>query len=321
MRGDSVADTEYLLGSLSTDEVSPSDRAEYWTAHVRNNHGNVGFNFADTTGFFGLTHVQRCGPHQLIEFSSREITYQRTKRQVSNDDDCSARLLIPLQGKMGIRQEEQSDQVGSRQAGLLSWGREMHLGHADNARALILTIPEGLIPLQIIETSPLTLDLSSAALGTVVEMTKQLARYRETMPAWEFVQISSHVLSLLAAALDHRQAPEQTRLAMIGKDARAYIEQRSDDPSITVKEIAEHLGCSRRQLERALKLEMTTPAQLLRDTRVEKARLRLEDSQNTSPVDRIGIASGFNTPSVFQEAFRSRYGFTPREWRKLKSNR
>ncbi len=76
------------------------------------------------------------------------------------------------------------------------------------------------------------------------------------------------------------------------------------------------VGCSLRQLHKALTTVQTNPAQLLRNTRLERARRRLQDPFNPNSVDHVAFNSGFSSLSAFRESFRTRYGVNPGQLRK-----
>ncbi|MEV0295460.1 helix-turn-helix domain-containing protein [Nocardia sp. NPDC050710] len=312
-----MADQQYQLENLSTLDVAKPDRLEYWTAHVRINHGHIGFDFADTHDFVGSTQVQRCGDYQLVEFSSDLVGYRRTARHIRDDDDRSARLIIPLDGRIALTQLDDTVELGSGDVGLVSMGRSMGLAHEDGARAWILSIPEGDPLASALTDSPLLMpDSRRPMLGTVVAMVRAVADHRESMTARDFVRINSNLLDLLGMALDDRQAPDLSGLEALARAARTYVDNHSDDPSVTPDSIAAHMNCSLRQLHKALGVVQTTPALLLRHTRLARARRRLEDPFNRDSIDRIAFGSGFNSLSTFRESFRNRYGIYPAALRK-----
>ncbi|WP_191093855.1 AraC family transcriptional regulator [Nocardia colli] len=311
-----MADLEYQRQTFSTLHVSDTDRPDYWIRHVRMNHGELRFDFGEHRDFVGQTEVQRCGPYQLVEFESRRIRYVRTAAHVREDDDRSARLVIPLQGRIALAQGEEAALLTPGQMGMVSLDRPLSLAHEDNAHAWILTVPAEDIPPELDNCGvPLTLDPQSAILGTVRAMTRELALHRETMSEWEFVEISGRLVDLLGKSIHERQAPHQDRLASIAKDAATYVRKYSDDPTITPLSVADHLGCSRRQLELALRTTNTPPARLIREARLQQARRRLQDPLNVSTVDSIAFESGFRSLSAFRDAFEKRYGIQPSQVR------
>ncbi|MFT3715442.1 MAG: GlxA family transcriptional regulator [Gordonia sp. (in: high G+C Gram-positive bacteria)] len=97
------------------------------------------------------------------------------------------------------------------------------------------------------------------------------------------------------------------------EDIRQYIAAHLADP-LTVPGLAEQLHVSDRQLTRIFKTELgTTPAAYIESVRVEAARNRLENSDDT--LDRIAGACGFGSVDTLARAFRRRVGVTPTEYR------
>lgn len=79
---------------------------------------------------------------------------------------------------------------------------------------------------------------------------------------------------------------------------------------LTLDELAEHAGISRRQIERQFKqLLNEAPAQTYRNIRLERARTLLMET-NMSVME-VSMAAGFNSDNVFSRHFKVRYGETP----------
>ncbi|SMO95363.1 hybrid sensor histidine kinase/response regulator transcription factor [Gracilimonas mengyeensis] len=95
---------------------------------------------------------------------------------------------------------------------------------------------------------------------------------------------------------------------------QAYVEDRLSDSNITVEELSDHVNMSRRQLYRKLKADTGyTPAEFIREIRMYKARLMLEDHKKMT-VSEVGYAVGFRTPSYFSKLFKERFGRSPSEY-------
>jgi transcriptional regulator GlxA family with amidase domain len=79
---------------------------------------------------------------------------------------------------------------------------------------------------------------------------------------------------------------------------------------LTLDELAESAGISRRQIERQFKqLLNEAPAQTYRNIRLERARTLLMET-NLSVME-IAMAAGFNSNNVFSRHYKERYGETP----------
>ncbi|WP_281859132.1 GlxA family transcriptional regulator [Litoreibacter halocynthiae] len=79
---------------------------------------------------------------------------------------------------------------------------------------------------------------------------------------------------------------------------------------LSLEELAENAGISRRQIERHFKqLLDEPPAQTYRNIRLDRARTLLMET-NLSVME-VAIAAGFNSGSVFSRHYKARYGETP----------
>jgi AraC-like DNA-binding protein len=315
-----VTGQRYELRRESTLEIPKGDRSDYWAERVQENQGRIGlaFDFGDPRDFNGQTWVQQSGHDALIEFASNRINYRRTRAHIRSDDDRSGRLLIVCEGRMALTQNDDTVVLNPGEVGLYSTGREMSLAHDNDARALVLNIPESdPIASMLTEQTPLGLDPQRPMLGTAVAMVKSLVDHRETMTADDFTRINVHLRQVLAGALDDRQAPELSTLERLAQDVVTYIHLNSDDPTVTPDSIAAHFCCSLSQLHKALRTVRTTPARMLLDTRLERAKRRLQISTDT--VTQVAFDSGFSAVSTFRDNFRSHNEQYPSEWRKNNS--
>lgn len=111
-----------------------------------------------------------------------------------------------------------------------------------------------------------------------------------------------HVRGLLAG--------EQAGIDRTVVEVLRLIDQRLGDPDLTVAELAEAAGLSRRHLTRQLKKAVDlTPGALLRGRRIEEAKRRLEKGPDT--IAGVATEVGFRSPSHFSQVFRRQVGCPP----------
>lgn len=102
--------------------------------------------------------------------------------------------------------------------------------------------------------------------------------------------------------------------ARILERGMAYADRCFADGTVSSQSIAELLGVSSRQLQRAFALAGTTPTDYLLKKRMEKAcqMLELRGKQgNPSLVSSIAYQCGFNDVSYFNRQFRRLFGCAP----------
>ncbi|MDN3524726.1 GlxA family transcriptional regulator [Halomonas sabkhae] len=130
-------------------------------------------------------------------------------------------------------------------------------------------------------------------------------------------RISEHfVLERIRMGDEPQQVPLRTRLGHAPQslvDAVSLMESNIEEP-LTTHELAEHLGISRRQLERLFKKYLqAVPSRYYLNLRLQKARRLLRDSDR--PAGDIALQTGFSSAAHFSTAYRNHFGMTPREER------
>ncbi|GAA2791199.1 DJ-1/PfpI family protein [Kitasatospora sp. CM 4170] len=98
------------------------------------------------------------------------------------------------------------------------------------------------------------------------------------------------------------------------EDLRLHIARNLSGP-LTVADLAAHAHVGERQLTRIFKAELgTTPSAYVESARVERARNRLESTDET--LERIAATCGFGTTDTLVRAFRRQLDTTPTEYRR-----
>lgn len=96
-------------------------------------------------------------------------------------------------------------------------------------------------------------------------------------------------------------------------DAVMLMESNIEEP-LTTHELSEHLGISRRQLERLFKKYLqAVPSRYYLDLRLQQARKLLRETDQA--VGDIALQTGFSSGAHFSTAYRNHFGMTPREER------
>lgn len=95
------------------------------------------------------------------------------------------------------------------------------------------------------------------------------------------------------------------------------MENTIDDP-LPITELADEVGISTRQLERAFKVTLkSSPAKFYRRLRAKRARVMIEET--LLPMVEVAVATGFGCKTTLAKAIKSEYGMTPSRMRARKS--
>ncbi len=123
-------------------------------------------------------------------------------------------------------------------------------------------------------------------------------------------------LERLRARDERQRAPVAARIghgAPRLTEAVALMEANLGEP-LPTDDIARLVGVSRRQLERLFKQHLDElPSRYYADLRLARARQLLQ--QTSQSILQIGLACGFASGSHFSNAYRTRFGHTPRDER------
>ena len=118
------------------------------------------------------------------------------------------------------------------------------------------------------------------------------------------------------AATDRQRLPLRARLGVQNARVLAIIELMEANLSepLSLLDIADHVGLSRRQIERLFRQEMgRSPARYYLEIRLDRARHLLV--QSTMPVVEVAIACGFVSASHFSKCYRELYAKSPQQER------
>lgn len=118
----------------------------------------------------------------------------------------------------------------------------------------------------------------------------------------------------------HGQQEEERRITQYDYSANTYVEHAIDfikchyQESVSVSEIADHIGISRNYLNQVFQKELGVSIQkFLIDFRLHKAASLLVDTANS--VGDIGKWVGYDDQLAFSKAFKKKFGVSPKYFR------
>jgi len=115
---------------------------------------------------------------------------------------------------------------------------------------------------------------------------------------------------------DRQRLPLRARLGVQNSKVLSIIELMESNLSepLSLLEIADYAGLSRRQIERLFRQEMgRSPARYYLEIRLDRARHLL--IQSSMPVVEVAVACGFVSASHFSKCYRELYGRSPQQER------
>lgn len=295
----------YLTGATDTRLLAPETRTRAWREHVTDNHGLLELDFGSAPAFVGTTLVQRCGGVQLVEFWSEAIAYRRRSDAVDRDGDDSLRVVLPLAGSLRIVASGERHDLAPGLAGTVSMERGFSLEQDRHARALILNLPRAWWQAQSLD-HPAIWDLGTGPGAVFAAMLRQVAAQRDHLDADSFVRTCE-----AAALVLPRDAPTD-----LSAQALPIVREHADQAGFGPTELAARLGWSLRSLQKAMRAAGTSPAEMIRAQRLERAAARLRDpGWRAHTISHIAHTSGFGSVTAFNTSFRARFGCSPTDYR------
>ncbi|AFU02626.1 helix-turn-helix domain-containing protein [Nocardia brasiliensis] len=303
-------------------ELSAVDRTDLWRDYVARNRGRLEVRFDSPADFWAEVWTQRAvatrsnstGCLEFVEFVSGAAVYERSDEIAESGGDDTAGLYITIEGRVTLHQDDHAVELGPGRMGVVRYDQGMGVSHGDGAHGYLVGIPSYVLPSVREPRGLLRINRQNAILKSIRLLAGTLAAERLQLTATEFATIGKALVDLVAGVLDQQRAPQLDTYARIAADARRRIELYSNDPRLTVQTLADSLGCSRRQLEIAMKTATgSTPGEQLRETRLQRAYERLTDPENREAIVDVATSTGYSSLSGFRASFAARFDVQPGE--------
>ncbi|MEC3915655.1 AraC family transcriptional regulator [Nocardia sp. CDC160] len=312
-------DTDYWWDEESPAESeTPAERRDHWRDYLQRRQGSVGLAFSAREAgrdFGWKTLAQAVGDLQLVRFSSGSVHYRRTARDTKSDGDDGYRIMVPVRGEFKLGQGDQAEILGPGTVAFFRWDLPLVMRQDEPLESLIMTVPRHLVNGDLADNAPLALDPNRPLLRMLVHQIHQLHANHALWNAHDFRVAYRSTLTLLDGLLDRPETLPGHGYALIAARAREAMEGLADDLELTPDAVARICGVSRKTLYNALtKTHGVTPAALLRDVRLGRARERLSHPGAISMV-RIAEAAGYSTVRGFTLAFQRRFELSPQQMR------
>lgn len=242
---------------------------------------------------------------------SRELTVKEP-----NDDVL---LLVHLRGRAALTQDGRHVVTSTGGGALYEARRPFGLIFPDESEDLVVSLPRKAFPFSdraLRESTARGIDPDLSGL-------RIFTRYIGQVMAGDHDGYGSSpevVRELMVATLHPLIYGPRSRPSLSGRSivvsARWNLEQRYDDPDLSIEQLAREFAITRRHLEALFAREGQSPASFLRSIRLRRARRLLINAPFTT-VTQIAAQVGFQSVNTFIRAFKRDTGFTPDEWRRL----
>jgi AraC-like DNA-binding protein len=133
-------------------------------------------------------------------------------------------------------------------------------------------------------------------------------------------EVATSVLSLISATMrqasdDVMAAPTWSQGAMLNR-IRAYVRQHIQDPDLGPAQVADAIGITDGYLHKVVRSEDSSIMRFILSERLKRCRMELAREARIENISQIAFNWGFNDASHFTRTFRSKFGLSPREYRR-----
>lgn len=322
--GDSVhsATDEPIEWSISTSDVHPRDRFEYWYETSRKVLGPFETRPDHPTGFEGdLRHLRLPGMAFSI-FRCNGLTAWRTKRQAALLNDI-VHILVQLNGNARITQDGREAELGVRDLCIVDVGKFASSIQSRDACCLVIEVTRRDCEVRLGPLARWTARRVNGQRGggTLASTFAQLLPDQITyLSPSSQSQVKLQLLDLVALALKDSEGDDfghsSARLASLLR-LKSVVDDNLSNCSATCEDLASAAGISVRYANQLLDAEHTSLQRLLFSRRIEKCQAALADpAQAHRQISDIAYSWGFGDVSHFGRLFKAMVGMPPRDYRK-----
>ena len=306
---------------FSTNLVPASDRLDAWEWNARQFCGDCRFHFPNRRAFHGSIETKKLGNLELSLFSSSSLSFTKFPIRSSHSENHFCTVITQLQGNRTYSQNGRALTLNAGDSTLidsaLPWSSECQ----GNCVRLYLRTPrwvvENLLRTNVIPSARCIAG-SSILGGTLFHLANSLYREADRLTYDEGTALIEAYFDVLAGCLgtqDRKSGRSRSDVELCSRIGR-FIEQHLADPTLGPTSVAAAAGISTRHLHRLFASRGKTPAEWIRQCRLDRCRADLADPRlRGHSVTEIAFSWGFCDSAHFSHAFKKRFGVSPRAFR------
>ena len=276
--------------------------------------------------FRGGVHSAALGAVTMSEVTASHAIVERTPRLIKQDDPELYKFGLQVSGSSIIEQDSRQACLQAGDFAIYDTSRPYRIAFSDDFRMTVAMFPRHLVQLPGRHMSQLTAVrlAGDSGLGSLIS---PLMRGLSADMTDSGVVIATHlgdaVVDLVTAAFAQQLAlpvPDGSpagHRALVAQVHR-FIDQNLHDPDLSSSSIAAAHFVSVRHLQKVFEAEGESVSTLLRTRRLERCRRDLADPHMADyAIATVGSRWGFSDAAHFSRIFRSAFGASPREYRRM----
>lgn len=308
---------------LSTADVPEANRLAIWRDVISKHLFNADVKPYDDMPLKGEANILPLGDCAVSTIVSSRAQYYVASNYLRNARDL-INIIIAKRGRLHGRQRSNGVTIGPGEAFAILATETCFVDILEDSEAFNISLPasalEPLVPdlghviARPLNSNPSALTLLDAYATVLQSVEAPINTATAATTSLHLIELASNVLVSTAESLpvNDRRGIRETRRQSIKKEIVANLTRHDLSPDL----IAERLGITARYLRKLLHEEGTSFSDFLRQTRLERAFLLLNDrQQDHRSISEIAYQVGFNDLSYFNRCFRRQYGITPSDLR------
>jgi AraC-like DNA-binding protein len=307
---------------MSTDQVSPRERAAYWSDAIDRLFCGLESDVYGDSDFDGQLAVAEAGDVILTRLESNRHRVRRSATQARSSERGYLKIVAPFLGCAGVEQNGRQAWVSPGEWSIYDTTDSYAVANPVRVEHLIVMLPKADLAergLAIDELMARRLGgsggIARVALDTMRSAWRELPGMSEDAArrVGELITQCVHLALLEQAgrggAVSQRQA--------LRERIKQHVMRHLGDPALSVAQIASALNCSRRQLYNAFADEGDGVAGFVLARRIDACRAAFDDpSLSARSITEIALAFGFSSMAHFSRVFRAHVGLSPSECRR-----
>lgn len=310
------------MATFYTTRGFSGDCSSLWRNIIHDVYANLEIDFARNPKFSGELRRLALGRVEVTEVKADSEIAQRTQRHIHRGVTGSYIYLLVKSGELDVRQFGRNCCIQAGQYALLDLDEPYEFSHVTRVHKFGVKLPRSFLqrsPGDLAQFCAISRPAQSGIAKLAADYVCGLTEQDVEGAADDVFLLSRTVSDLLYLSLDTKwHAPSEMPAVKAAMRRRAveYIERYYIDAGLRPEGIARGLNVSPRYLHQCFEGADLTVMQQIKQTRLQRAYSDLEDvSRRREPINQIALRNGFSNTSHFNEAFKQRFGVTPRQLR------
>lgn len=311
--------------TYTTAGLLPAERIEYWNDCIGRFITSIETTPANANTYNSHMNVTECGCVTMVDATSEPACNNHMKTLISGSTERMFVVHLQKWGQSVSSQDGREALLKPGDFALCDTARQFDVSFVDPHRILVVCIPE----LELARRLPHVENLMCIPMRKEAGINGVVANLINRF--WELCdqdldhdmkyRISANFLDLLVTAYanTHRTMVAETSLTASRRLLiRDFIEQNLGHDGLSPSVIAKRFGYTTSYIHQLFRGENESISHYIIRRRVEEAAKTLANSLfNGMNIGEIAYSWGFNSLSHFGRAFKSRFGYTPTEYRRV----